>query len=329
MRVVSCSSFGPLSELTVEERPSPPLPPGCLRIGVTAAGVNFVDGLFVQGKYQIKPPLPFVPGNEVAGEVLEVGEGVTGVVVGERVFASVGLGGFASEVVVDARRVLRTPAQLTDGQAATFVQSYATAWFALQHRARMSAGATVLVLGAGGGVGLAAVDVGRLMGLRVLAAASTAGKRAAAAERGAVATIDTSGEDVKERARALAGELVPGSTGVDAVYDPVGGDLAEAALRSLGENGQYLVVGFASGRIPQLPANQVLLRNRRVVGVDWGAWAARHTVDNAAMIVEILTAVEQGELRPVEPTPYPLEDAARAMEDQLERRVTGKTVLVP
>lgn len=323
MQVVSCNSFGPVADLVVEERPSQPVGGGQVRIGVTAAGVNFVDGLFVQGLYQIKPPLPFVPGGEVAGVITELGEGVTTHAVGQRVFASTGLGGFASEVVWPASRVMHTPDALTDGQAATFVQSYGTAWFALHHRARATAGESLLVLGAGGGVGLAAVDVGRAMGLHVIAAASSEAKRALATSYGAEAVIDTSSEDVKTRAKELSGG------GVHLVYDPVGGALAEAGLRSLRDDGQLLVIGFAGGEIPKLPANQILLRNRRVTGVDWGGWVGGHQQENQQLLADVLAAIERGELHPVEPTVYALTNVASALQDQLDRKVTGKSVLVP
>lgn len=323
MRVVSCHHFGPLTDLVVEERESQPLRDGQVRIDVRAAGVNYVDGLFVQGLYQIKPPLPFVPGGEIAGVISEVAADVTSHQVGQRVFCSTGLGGFASEVVVPAPRAIPTPDAMTDGQAATFVQSYMTAWFALRVRARAEAGQWLLVLGAGGGVGLAAVDVGAAMGLHVIAAASSEEKRAIAMSRGAEATIDTAGDDIKARARELSGR------GVDLVYDPVGGDLAETALRTLCDDGQYLVVGFAGGSIPRLPANQILLRNRRVTGVDWGGWIGGHVDENARMLGEVTAAVARGELRPVEPTAYPLERVADALGDQVGRRVVGKTVLVP
>ena len=331
MRVVNCAAFAPVEELSIEERPSAPCGPREVRIEVTAAGVNYVDGLFVQGLYQIKPPLPFVPGNEVAGRIVEVGAGAGSFEVGDRVFANVGLGGYASEVVVDARRVQRTPSTLTDAQAATFTQSYMTAWFALHHRARATAGQWLLVLGAGGGVGLAAVDVGRAMGLHVIAAASSEAKRAVAVDRGAIATIDTSAGDIKSATRELlkqiGGEAPP--DGVDLVYDPVGGTLGEQALRTLRDDGQFIVIGFAGGGIPQLPANQVLLRNRRVTGVDWGGWVSRHQAENAAMLADVVAAIQRGELSPVEPRAYPLSDVAVALRDQLERRVVGKTVLVP
>ena len=321
MRVVSCSSFGPLEQLTIEERPSAPLGAGDVRIAVTASGVNFVDGLFVQGLYQVKPPLPFVPGGEVAGVIAEVGSDVTTHTVGQRVFASTGLNGFASEVVVPARMATPTPDVLSDGQAATFVQSYMTAWFALRQRAGAKPGQRLLVLGAGGGVGLAAVDVGRSMGLRVLAGASSDDKRALATAAGAEAVVDTTAGDLKDRAREWGGG------GVDIVYDPVGGDLAEPALRALDAEGQYLVVGFAAGQIPKLPANLVLLRNRNLVGVDWGGWIGAHQAENQQLMADMLAAVTAGELHPVEPTAYAFERAADALRDQLERRVTGKSVL--
>ncbi len=329
MQVVSCNSFGPLAGLSIEERGSLPLGPDDVRIAVTAAGVNFVDALFVQGLYQIKPPLPFVPGSEVAGVVTEIGSAVTAVEVGQRVFANVGLGGYATEVVVPAKRAMPTPDSMTDGQAATFTQSYSTAWFALAKRAKVTVGQSMLVLGAGGGVGLAAVDVGRALGMTVIAVASSSDKRAAATDRGAAAVIDSSTEDVKARTKELAQELTGDGTGVDVVYDPIGGQQGEQALRALREDGQFVVIGFASGTIPQLPANQVLLRNRRVTGVDWGAWVGRNQQENNEMLADIVAAIDAGRLSPVEPVAYPLDRAAQALQDQLDRKIVGKTVLVP
>lgn len=330
MRAVVCHQFGPVDQLTVDDLPSPPCGPGAIRIRVTASGVNFVDGLFVEGRYQVKPPLPFVPGGEIAGVVSELGEGVgaaagssRGLAVGDRVLASVGLGGFADEVVVPASQAVLVPGALSDGQAATFVQSYLTGWFALRERAHARAGQWMLVLGAGGGVGLAAVDIGRALGLQVIGAASSPEKRAAAMAAGAVAAIDTTSEDVKARARELSGG------GLALVYDPVGGDVSEQGLRALGEDGQLVVIGFASGSIARLPANQVLLRNRRVTGVDWGAWAGRHPAENRAILGEVLARIEGGELHPIEPVTYPLGDVARALTDLASRRVTGKVALVP
>jgi NADPH:quinone reductase len=337
MRVVACHEFAPLDQLVIEDREPQPCGPQHVRVRVTAAGVNYVDGLIVQGLYQIKPPLPFVAGGEVAGVVTEVGEAIAALdpsdpsrlSVGDRVMGATMFGGFADEVVLPAQRLLRTPSTLTDPQAATFIQSYMTAYFALRHRAQAQAQAWTLVLGAGGGVGLAAVDVGSAMGLRVIAAASSAAKLDMARSRGAVAAIDTSTEDLKTATRAITQELGPGDDGVDIVYDPVGGDRGEVALRTLREDGQLLVIGFASGRIPQLPANQVLLRNRRVVGVDWGAWSGRNAAANHRLLTELLDMTQQGLLSPAEPTTFALPDAARALQMQLDGAVVGKVALIP
>lgn len=323
MRAVVCTSFAPLDQLVIEERPSAPLAAGQVRVRVTAAGVNFVDALLVQGLYQIKPPLPFVPGGETVGIVTELGEGVTSHSLGDRVLITSGFGGFATEMISAASRAVIVPPSLTDGQAATFMQSYMTAYFALVHRAKMQPGQWLLVLGAGGGVGLAAVDVGRALGLKVIAAASSAAKREMAQSRGAVAVIDSSSEDVKARAKEISGD------GVDAVYDPIGGKLGEECLRSLREDGQFIVIGFASGDIPKLPANQVLLRNRRVTGVDWGAWVGRNPAENQALVLQVLAKIAAGELNPVEPVSYPFEQAAQALADQQQRNVVGKAVLIP
>jgi len=323
MRVVSCHAFGPVNDLVVEERPSPPVTPGCVKVAVRAAGVNFVDGLMVQGLYQAKPALPFVPGGELAGVVTELGEGVTSHQVGDRVCVIMPWGCFAEEVVVFAPMAMRSPSTLTDAQAATFVQSYGTSWFALTNRVRTTPGQSLLVLGAGGGVGLAAVDIGRSLGLRVIAAASSADKRDLAMQYGAESVIDTSCEDLKTRARELSGG------GVDYVYDPVGGALAEPAVRALADDGQFLVVGFAAGDIPRVPLNLVLLGNRRIVGVNWGGWFRKHLEENAALLAEVSAAIERGDLHPVAPTEYPFADAVRALDDQVHRRVAGKAVLVP
>ena len=322
MRVVVCNSFAPLDQLVIEERPSVALRSGQVRIAVRTAGVNFVDALIVQGLYQIKPPLPFTPGGESVGVITEIAEDVSERSVGQRVLVTSGAGAFATEMVVGARNTLAMPDSLTDGQAATFMQSYGTAWFALVERARMQAGQWLLVLGAGGGVGLGAVDVGHALGLKVIAAASSPEKRALAESRGAVATIDSSTEDVKARAKEISGE------GLDAVYDPIGGAVGEQCLRALRDDGQFLVIGFASGDIPKLPANQVLLRNRRVTGVEWGGWVSKHPEQNQRMVGEILAKIVAGELNPVEPTAYAFDDAAHALADQQNRNVVGKAVLL-
>lgn len=324
MRAVVCTEFGPPELLAVEEQADPVASPGRVVVDVHAAGVNFVDALFVAGQYQIKPPLPFVPGSEVAGVVREIGEGVARVAVGDRVLVSCGLGGFAEQVGVGEQQATKIPDDLDFARAATFTQSYCTALFALRDRAGMVPGESLLVLGAGGGVGLAAIDVGVALGLDVIGAASSVEKREAARTMGARAVIDTTDEDLKARAR----ELTDGS-GVDLVLDPVGGDLAEPALRALGFRGRYVVIGFAGGAIPRLPLNQVLLKNRSVVGVDWGAWGMQHPAENQGLLDELLHRVDAGTLHPSAPTSLRFDQAAEALDALLGRQVTGKVVLVP
>lgn len=323
MRAVVCTELAPLDRLTIEERPDPEPRPGQVVVAVRAAGVNYVDALFVQGLYQIKPPLPFTPGGEVAGDVVAVGEGVDGVAVGDRVLAMTGLGGFASHVAVSALSVIPIPESLSYGQAAGLVQSYGTMLFSFTRRTQLRAGEWVLVLGAGGGIGLAAVDLARHLGAQVIAAASTPEKLEAARAAGAVATIAYEEEDLKVRARELSGG------GVDLVVDPVGGRFADAALRATTWMGRYLVIGFAGGDIPRLPANQVLLNNRTVVGVDWGAWTMRDPDGNRLLLDELMGLAAQGEIHPVEPISYPLDDVVTALADLQERRVAGKVVLAP
>jgi NADPH2:quinone reductase len=265
VRAVVCRELGPPSLLTVEERRDPAAGPGQVVVAVEAAGVNFVDGLFIAGQYQIKPPLPFTPGNEVAGRVISVGDGVGGDLVGQRVMVTTGLGGYASHVVVPALALSVLPDNLDAPRAATFTQSFSTSLFALRDRAQARAGESVLVLGAGGGVGLAAIAVARVLGCRVLGAASSEEKRRAALQAGAEEVLDSTTDPIKDRARQWAG-----GTGVDIVVDPIGGPAAEQSLRALGDGGRYLVIGFTSGTIPIIPLNQVLLRNRTVLGIDWG-----------------------------------------------------------
>ena len=322
MKTMLVEELGSLDALKMTEIASPELMAGHVRIAITACGLNYVDSLMIEGKYQIKPPVPYRPGSEVVGKVIEVSSDVANLKIGDRVFAPIGVGGFSDEAVVHAARLLPIPDELTDGQGATFMQSYLTAWFAFHRRAVIREGATMLVLGAGGGVGLAAVDLGVAMGLRVIAAASSEEKRQLALDRGAFAAIDVLTEDVKVRTRELCGG------GVDMVYDPVGGDLAESCLRALAPFGQYLVVGFVAG-IPRLPANHVLLTNRTVVGVDWGAWVGRNQMENAAMLMEVMSFIQQGKLHPVEPVTYPMSQAVQAMRDLQNRKIAGKVALLP
>ena len=320
MKALQIQQLGSLDDIEIVEVDSPDLSPGHIRVAVLASGLNYVDSLMIEGKYQIKPPVPYRPGSEIVGRVIEVASDVTNLKIGDRVFSP--SGGFADEAVLSSSRVIAIPDQLSDGQGATFMQSYLTAWFAFHKRAQVREGATMLVLGAGGGVGLAAVDLGVAMGMRVIAAASSPEKRQLALDRGAFAAIDVLNEDVKLRTRELCGG------GVDMVYDPVGGDLAEACLRALAPFGQYLVVGFVGG-IPRLPANHVLLTNRTVVGVDWGAWVGRNIVENQGMLVDVLAQIAAGKLHPVEPVTYPMSKAVQAMRDLQDRKIAGKVALVP
>ncbi|MEQ8277986.1 MAG: NADPH:quinone oxidoreductase family protein [Deltaproteobacteria bacterium] len=324
MKAVLCKQFGPPSQLVVEEAPSPEPGPTQVRIDVNAAGVNFPDLLMVQGLYQFKPPFPFSPGNEVAGVVSAVGERVEGFAVGDRVFATVPWGGFAEQVVAEALVTLKIPNGMEDDEAAAFLLTYATSKHALEDRAQLKAGETLLVLGAAGGVGIAAIQIGKAMGARVIAAASTEAKRAACVEAGADATIDYTSEDLKKRTK----ELTDGN-GADVIYDPVGGPFAEPALRAIAWEGRYLVVGFAAGDIPKLPFNLVLLKGCQVVGVFWGSFAAREIERNTKHLEELIAWRNEGKIRPVVSKAYALADAHQALEALERREVIGKVVVRP
>ncbi|MGH9081132.1 MAG: NADPH:quinone oxidoreductase family protein [Acidimicrobiales bacterium] len=323
MRALVCPELGPLEALVLEERAAPEPGEGQVVIDVMAAGVNFVDGLICQGKYQIKPATPFVPGGEFAGRVASVGPGVAGVAVGDRVMAFTGFGAFAEQVLIPALSLVPIPGAIDFGQAAALVQSYCTMLFTLTRRTRLTPGEWVLVLGAGGGVGLAAVDIATALGGRVIAAASDRSKLEAAVAMGAEATIPYEEEDVKTRARELSGG------GVDVVVDPVGGRHSEAALRALGHLGRFCVIGFAAGTIASIPLNQVLLNNRTVVGVDWGGWTFKDPAGNRQLIDELMGLVGGGRLHPTEPTPYRLDQAAAVMSGLIDRTIGGKAVVVP
>ena len=323
MRAVVCPELGPLETLVTEEQATPTPGQGQVVVDIRSAGVNFVDGLICQGRYQIKPPTPFVPGSEIAGEVSAVGPGVTGVSVGDRVVAFVGFGGFADQAVVPALSLVPMPDTLDFARGAALIQSYATMLFTLTRRTTLAPGEWVLVLGAGGGVGLAAIDVATALGARVIAAASTPDKLEAALSMGAEATIAYEEEDLKTRARELSGG------GVDVVVDPVGGRHSEPALRATRHLGRFCVIGFASGPIASVPLNQVLLNNRTVVGVDWGGWTFKDPLGNRSLIDELMDMVAAGRLHPTEPAARPLDDAAAVMGALIDRTVAGKVVLVP
>jgi NADPH2:quinone reductase len=324
MRAVLCKAYGPPESLVVEELPSPTAGLGEVVLDVRACGVNFPDVLIIQNKYQFRPPLPFAPGGEVAGVIKELGEGVKGLRVGQRVIGSTGWGGFAEELALDATRVTPIPDSMDFETASAFLLTYGTSHHALKDRAQLRAGETLLVLGAAGGVGLAAVEIGKVMGARVIAAASAPEKLAVCREHGADEVIDYAKEDLKERVKQLtAGE------GADVVYDPVGGAFSEAALRATAWNGRFLVIGFAAGDIPKIPLNLVLLKGCAIVGVFWGAFTARESARNRANIDELLAWFEAGKIKPHISATYPLERAAVALNDMAARRVTGKVVLVP
>jgi NADPH2:quinone reductase len=323
MRAVVCPALGPLGTLVVEERQAPVPGEGQVVVDVQAAGVNFVDGLMCQGRYQIKPTTPFVPGSEIAGVVSAVGTGVTGVAPGDRVIAFTGFGGFAERVVVPALSLVAMPDTVDFPQAATVLQSYCTVLFAMTRRTVLTPGEWVLVLGAGGGVGLAAVDVATALGGRVIAAASTPEKLEAARAMGAEAVIAYEEEDLKARAREIS------EGGVDLVIDPVGGRHSETALRATRHLGRFCVIGFASGPIASIPLNQVLLNNRTVVGVDWGGWTFKDPMGNRALIDELMEMLGSRRLHPSAPVGYPLEEAATVMGGLIDRSISGKAVLVP
>lgn len=323
MRAVLCKSFGPPESLVIESVADPVAGPGQVVVDVWAAGVNFPDTLIIENKYQLKPSLPFSPGGEIAGVVSEVGPDVTSPVVGDRVIVVSGFGGFAERVVTQAAAAHLVPDGMDLVTAAGFVMAYGTSYHALKDRGQLQPGESLLVLGAAGGVGLAAVELGDAMGAMVIAAASSESKLEVCRSRGAAATVDYSHDNLRDRLR----ELTDGR-GVDVIYDPVGGDLAEPAVRSLAWNGRYLVVGFAAGTIPNIPLNLPLLKGASIVGVFWGAFVGRQAADNARNLVELSQLFTAGKLRPLVSRTYPLEDAAQALTDMANRQVTGKVVLV-
>lgn len=325
MRRVVLHEFGAYTNLRLEELPDPEPGDGQVLVAVEAGGVGFVDTLCVRGAYQALPSLPWVPGCELAGRVIEVGGDVPGVAVGDRVLATSFAGSFRSHAVLGAHEVVPIPGDLTAGQAAGLVASYGTVLYALTRRITVSPDEWVVVLGAGGGVGLAAVDLARLLGARVVACASSAEKLALATRVGAEATIGY--EDPAVDLKAAIREITGG--GADVVVDPVGGDKSGPAFRALAFEGRYVVLGFASGVIPEVALNQVLLNDRTVVGIDWGYWAGRRPDANAELLAELFDLVERGRLHPTEPRAYPLEAAATALDDLEHRRVAGKVVLTP
>jgi NADPH:quinone reductase len=323
MKAVLCKSFGPPESLVIED--VEPTKPGNdqVVIRVKACGVNFPDTLIIQGKYQSKPPFPFIPGSEVAGTIKEVGEGVDHVKVGDRVIAFTGLGGFAEEVVADAPRLILMPRNMEFTTASAFVMTYGTSHHALKDRAQLKQGETLLVLGAAGGVGLAAVEIGKVIGAHVIAAASSDEKLEICRQHGADEVINYSKEDLRDRIKQLTG-----GKGVDVAFDPLGGDYSEPVLRSMAWGGRFLVIGFASGDIPRIPLNLPLLKVYSIVGVFWGSFMERDPKHGQENLKELLKWFAEGKLKPHVSATYTFEHIADALNDLMERKVTGKAVLV-
>ena len=322
MKAVLCRSYGPPESLVVEDVPSPTPRRGEAVISVKAAGVNFPDVLIIQNKYQVKPPLPFSPGSEAAGVVKAIGEGVDHVKIGDRVMAITGYGAFAEEIAVDAARLLPIPDGMDFPAAAAFGLTYATSDHALRDRGELKAGETLLVLGAAGGVGIAAIEIGKAIGARVIACASSADKLAVCRAHGADETIDYAAEDLRERIKALTA-----GHGPDVVYDPVGGPYTEPALRSIAWRGRLLVVGFAAGDIPRIPLNLTLLKGCSIVGVYWGEFSRREPQRFAESMRLLAQWFADGKLKPHVSSFFPLDRAADALTLMAERKVKGKVVL--
>lgn len=328
MRALLSEAPGGPDTLVVRDLPTPQPGPGEVRIAVHACGVNFPDSLIIEDRYQFKPPRPFAPGGEVAGVLDAVGEGVA-LPVGTRVLAAVGWGGMAEEVVTGVERCVPLPDGMPLDEGAAFLMTYGTSLHALKDRAKLQAGETLLVLGAGGGVGLAAVELGRAMGARVIAAASSQEKVDLATAHGADAgVVYPAGPFDKDGVKALATQFKEacGPSGADVVYDPVGGDYSEAGVRTLAWEGRHLVVGFPAG-IPKLPLNLALLKSCQIVGVFWGAWLRRDPAANVRNVQHLFALYARGAIKPVISARYPLERGGDAITALANRRATGKLVV--
>ena len=322
MKALLCKQHGLPDTLVYGDTPEPVPGAGEVLVDVKAAGVNFPDVLIIQNKYQYKPALPFAPGAELAGVVSALGPDVTTVKVGDRVIGSVGEGAFAEKALVSVARTIPLPPGVDFDIGAAFTLTYGTSWHALKDRAQLQAGEILLVLGAAGGVGLAAIEIGKALGARVIAAASTAEKLAVCREHGADDFINYASEDLRERLKALTG-----GKGPNVIYDPVGGQYAEPAFRSIAWRGRYLVVGFANGEIPKLPLNLALLKGASIVGVFWGGYITAEPQHFAADLRDLFGLVKQGKLRPHISARYPLARGAEALNHLMNRQATGKVVI--
>jgi NADPH2:quinone reductase len=322
MKAVLCKSFGEPESLVMEDIPSPEPGPGEVLVNVHASAVNFTDVLMVAGKYQSLPPFPFSPGGEVAGVVVEAGSDCTKFTAGDRVFGSVGHGGFAEQLAVAEHRLRRIPQAMSFTEASAISTTYGTSYYALKQRANLQPGETLLVLGAGGGVGLSAVELGACMGARVIAAASTSEKLAAAKAAGATELIDYSDGQLKDKVK----DLTDGK-GVDVIYDPVGGAMFDQCMRSIGWYGRILVIGFAAGDIPKVPINLILLKSCQLIGVFYGAWSAKFPAENHANFDELLALYESEKIKPMIGKRFAFADHALALRCLSERQAIGKVVV--
>jgi NADPH:quinone reductase len=322
MKAIVCKQYGPPESLSVEEIAAPEAGPGEVVVSVRAASLNFPDVLIIQNKYQFKPPLPFSPGSELAGVVKAVGAGVEKWKPGDRVMAFTTYGAFAEEAKTEASRLVSMPARMSFETAAAFLLAYGTSDHALRDRGGLRSGETLLVLGAAGGVGLAAVEIGKALGAGVIACASSEDKLHVCREHGADSTINYAREDLRERVRALTE-----GRGADVIYDPVGGSFSEPAFRSIAWRGRHLVVGFAAGEIPRMPLNLALLKGAAVMGVFWGDFARREPDRLQQSVEQLARWHEEGRLRPHISCTFELAQAPEALKLMAERRVTGKVVL--
>ncbi len=322
MKAIVCEQYGPPSDLVYKEVESPQPKKKEVVVEIKACSVNFPDTLIIQGLYQFKPPLPFTPGSDIAGVIKSVGEGVKHLKVGQEVFGFVATGGFAEEVAAPASGIFPKPPTMDFPTAASFMMAYGTSYHALKDRAKLKEGETLVVLGASGGVGLAAVELGKLMGAKVIAAASTDEKLALCKEYGADETINYSTEDLKKRIKELTG-----GKGADVVYDPVGGKYSEAALRATAWEGRFLVIGFAAGDIPKIPLNLALLKGCDIVGVFFGSFAMRTPKANVQNTMELMQMFAKGQLKPHIHGIYPLADTQKALEEMMNRNVRGKIII--
>ncbi len=324
MKAVLCTHFCTPDQLEIADIAEPQAGPGEAVVRVKAAALNFFDTLIIAGKYQHKPPFPFSPAAEFAGVVESIGDGVTGVAPGDRVMGNIGWGAAREAIAVPADALVKIPHGLEMDHAAGLTVTYGTTLYALRERAALKAGETLAVLGASGGTGLAAVEIGKIMGARVIACASSDDKLVFAREHGADETVNYAREDLRGMLKKLGGEH-----GVDVVYDPVGGPYAEPAVRALAWEGRYLVIGFAAGEIPKLPLNLVLLKSCDIRGVLWGSWVKREPQAQRALMTDIVQWCAQGKLKPHVHATYPLTEIAAALNAIADRKVMGKIVMRP